>query len=74
MAGCGARSAGPKILNSRVVEPVGMWGTAQQLSTYPQAARRANAFARLVRRSRLIGLGIVPGTSDRVRWWAAWAR
>ena len=38
----GARNAGSKILNSPVVvEPVGMWGTAQQLSTYPQAARRA---------------------------------
>ena len=38
----GARNAGSKILNSPVVvEPVGMWGTAQQLSTYPQAGRRA---------------------------------
>ena len=71
----GARSAGSKILNSPVVEPVGMWGTAQQLSTYPQAARRARLGSPVAYCGHVASaLASFVARADRVRWCAASAR
>ena len=72
----GARNAASKILISPVVvEPVDMWGTAQRLSTYPQAARRARTRPPVSYCGHdSSALASFLPRADRVRWCAASAR